>query len=63
MAPTLPSWARAPVMIQPLSATSRVMKIGLTSSSMSLIEMSTLAKYKVRARRRRATPANEEAPA
>ncbi len=31
MARTLPSWAAPPVMIQPLSATSRVMKIGMSS--------------------------------
>ena len=29
--PTLPSWATPPVIIQPLSATSRVMKIGISS--------------------------------
>ena len=27
--PTLPTWAAPPVMLQPLSATSRVMKIGI----------------------------------
>ena len=31
VSPTLPTWAAPPVMIQPLSATSRVMKIGMTS--------------------------------
>ena len=31
VAPTLPSWSAPPFMIQPLSSTSRVMKIGLTS--------------------------------
>jgi CzcA family heavy metal efflux pump len=46
--PTLPAWARPPVIIQPLSATSRVMKIGVSSDSMSLIELSTLARYKLR---------------
>lgn len=50
VAPGLPSWARPPTMIQPLSATSRVMKIGLSSATMPLIEMSTLAKYKIRHR-------------
>jgi CzcA family heavy metal efflux pump len=50
VAPGLPTWARPPTMIQPLSATSRVMKIGFSSQSMNLIEMSTLAKYKVRTR-------------
>ncbi len=48
--PTLPTWASPPVMIQPLSSTSRVMKIGLTSDSLSLMEMSTIAYWKIRAR-------------
>ena len=48
--PTLPTWAAPPVMIQPLSSTSRVMKIGLTSDRLSLIEMSTIAYWKIRAR-------------
>jgi CzcA family heavy metal efflux pump len=48
--PTLPTWAAPPVMIQPLSATSRVMKIGLSSKTMSLIDMSTLSYWKIRAR-------------
>ena len=47
--PTLPTWASPPFMIQPLSATSRVMKIGLSSKSMSVIEMSTLTYWKIRA--------------
>jgi CzcA family heavy metal efflux pump len=48
--PTLPTWSSPPVMIQPLSSTSRVMKIGLTSDRISLIEMSTIAYWKIRAR-------------
>jgi CzcA family heavy metal efflux pump len=48
--PTLPAWATPPVMIQPLSATSRVMKIGLSSDDLSLIEMSQVAYYNIRAR-------------
>ena len=48
--PTLPTWASPPVMIQPLSSTSRVMKIGLTSDRLSLMEMSTIAYWKIRAR-------------
>ncbi|MGH2783911.1 MAG: efflux RND transporter permease subunit [Actinomycetota bacterium] len=48
--PTLPTWAAPPVMIQPLSATSRVMKIGLSSKSISLIDMSTISYWKIRAR-------------
>jgi CzcA family heavy metal efflux pump len=47
---TLPRWAAPPVMIQPLSATSRVMKIGMTSSRYSLIDLSMTAYWKVRAR-------------
>jgi CzcA family heavy metal efflux pump len=48
--PTLPTWSSPPVMIQPLSSTSRVMKIGLSSDRLSLIEMSTIAYWKIRAR-------------
>ena len=48
--PKLPTWAAPPFMIQPLSATSRVMKIGLSSDDVSLIDMSILAYWKIRAR-------------
>ena len=48
--PTLPTWASPPFMIQPLSSTSRVMKIGLSSDELSLTEMSTIAYWKIRAR-------------
>src|SRR4030095_15882609 len=47
---TLPTWSSPPVMIQPLSSTSRVMKIGFTSDRLSLIEMSTIAHWEVRGR-------------
>jgi CzcA family heavy metal efflux pump len=47
---TLPTWAAPPVMMQPLSATSRVMKIGLSSKTMSLEDMSMTAYWKLRAR-------------
>ena len=50
MVTTLPSWAAPPVIIQPLSATSRVMKIGMSSDDVSMIDMSMLAYWKVRAR-------------
>ncbi len=46
--PTLPSWATPPVVLQPLSATSRVMKIGVRSDSLDLIEQATLVRYKIR---------------
>jgi CzcA family heavy metal efflux pump len=48
--PTLPTWAAPPVMLQPLSATSRVMKIGLSSKSRSLTEMSMISYWTIRAR-------------
>src|SRR5712691_2119978 len=47
---TLPTWAAPPVMMQPLSATSRVMKIGLSSKTTSLEDMSMTAYWKIRAR-------------
>ena len=43
MTPTLPTWASPPVMMQPLSATSRVMKIGLSSDELSIIDLSMIA--------------------
>jgi CzcA family heavy metal efflux pump len=48
--PTLPTWAAPPVMRQPISTTSRVMHIGLSSSQMSLRQLSTIAYWKIRAR-------------
>ena len=48
--PTLPSWAAPPSMLQPLSATSRVLKIGLSSKELSMIELSMIAHWKIRPR-------------
>jgi CzcA family heavy metal efflux pump len=48
--PTLPRWASPPVMLPPLSSTARVMKIGLTSTDLTLVEMSTIAYWKIRQR-------------
>jgi CzcA family heavy metal efflux pump len=50
--PTLPKWAAPPVMLQPLSATSRVLKIGLTSTDPELdhMDLSMTAYWKIRAR-------------
>jgi CzcA family heavy metal efflux pump len=48
--PTLPTWASPPVMLQPLSATARVMKIGLSSHTRSLTEMSMISYWTIRAR-------------
>ncbi len=46
--PTLPSWATPPHMIQPLSSTSRVMKIGVSSDKLNTIELSQLTRWKIR---------------
>jgi CzcA family heavy metal efflux pump len=48
--PTLPTWAAPPIIMQPLSATSRVMKIGLSSDTLSTIDMSMISYWKLRAR-------------
>jgi len=47
---SLPTWAAPPVMIPPLSATARVMKIGMTSPKLSLVDMSMISYWKIRAR-------------
>jgi CzcA family heavy metal efflux pump len=44
----IPNVSRPPVLLQPLSATSRVMIIGLTSKSLSAIQMGVLARWKIR---------------
>src|SRR5580658_8257783 len=44
----LPVVARAPVMLSPLSTTSRVLKIGVTSATLSQMELSELAKWTIR---------------
>jgi CzcA family heavy metal efflux pump len=46
----LPTWAAPPVIRPPLSATSRIMKIGITSDRVSLIRLSTIAYWKIRTR-------------
>ena len=47
---TLPTYAAPPVMLQPLSATSRVMKIGISSNTLSTIDLSMISYWKIRAR-------------
>jgi CzcA family heavy metal efflux pump len=49
-APALPAVAHPPVMLSPLSSLSRVMKIGLSSDTLSQTDMTTLAKWTVRPR-------------
>jgi CzcA family heavy metal efflux pump len=48
--PLLPNVAPPPVILQPLSATSRVMKVGMLSTSLSLIELSESYRWKIRPR-------------
>ena len=50
VSPTLPSWSVPPFMMPALSATSRIMKIGLTSDDVDQITLSSIAYRKVRAR-------------
>ncbi len=44
----LPTWAAPPHMMPPLSATSRVMKIGITSADKSVMDLSMLAYWGIR---------------
>ena len=48
--PNLPTWAAPPYMMPPLSSTSRVMKIGITSKTHSVMDLSMLAYWNIRAR-------------
>ncbi len=43
----LPNVSKPPVMLQPISSTSRFLKIGLTSTSHSLIDLSVLARWTI----------------
>jgi len=47
---SLPTWAAPPVMIQPLSSTSRAMKIGISSDKYDMKDLSMIAYWKIRAR-------------
>ena len=49
-APRLPAVARPPVILSPLSSTSRVLKIGLSSESLSQMDITELAKWTIRPR-------------
>ena len=46
----LPTWAAPPWMMPPLSATSRILKIGLEPKGLNLVEMSSVAYWKIRQR-------------
>jgi CzcA family heavy metal efflux pump len=46
----IPSWALPPTMLPPVSATARVLKIGLSSKTESIVDMSMTAFYRIRPR-------------
>jgi CzcA family heavy metal efflux pump len=46
----LPSWASPPFMMPPLSSTARVLKIGVTSDELNLMELSSLSYWKIKQR-------------
>jgi CzcA family heavy metal efflux pump len=48
--PTLPTWASPPIMLPPLSATSRMMKIGISSKTRSVIDLSMIGYWTIRQR-------------
>jgi len=48
--PTLPNWSAPPVMLPPLSATSRIMKIGISSKTRSVIDLSMIGYWTIRQR-------------
>lgn len=45
--PGLPTWAAPPVMLQPLSATSRCMKIGISSKNRSVMDLSMITYWTI----------------
>jgi CzcA family heavy metal efflux pump len=50
VAPQLPAAARPPVILQPLSSTSRALKIGMSSKTLTQMELSALARWTIRPR-------------
>jgi CzcA family heavy metal efflux pump len=48
--PTLPAWAGAPSLLPPLSATSRIMKIGISSDSLSAMDVSMITYQTIKQR-------------
>src|SRR4051794_15493699 len=49
-APRLPAVAKPPVILSPLSSTSRLLKIGVSSETLSQMELTLLAKWTIRPR-------------
>src|SRR5262245_38947522 len=50
VARTLPNWSSPPFIMPPVSSTSRIMKIGLSSKELSLIDISQLSRWTIRPR-------------
>jgi Cu/Ag efflux pump CusA len=48
--PTLPTWAAPPMMMPPLSSTARTVKIGISSDTLSVIDLSMITYWKIRER-------------
>jgi CzcA family heavy metal efflux pump len=48
--PTLPTWAAPPIILPPLSATSRMLKIGISSDTLSVIDLSMITYWTIRQR-------------
>jgi CzcA family heavy metal efflux pump len=48
--PSLPTWAAPPIILPPLSATSRMMKIGISSDTLSVIDLSMITYWTIRQR-------------
>ena len=48
--PSLPTWAAPPFIMPPASTTARVMKIGISSKTLSIQDLSRIAYWKIRAR-------------
>jgi CzcA family heavy metal efflux pump len=48
--PSLPTWAAPPFIMPATSTTSRVIKIGMSSNTVDILDLSTIAYWKVRAR-------------
>lgn len=48
--PTLPNWAAPPAILPPKSTTSRIVEIGISSKTVSAIDMSVIAENKIRSR-------------
>jgi CzcA family heavy metal efflux pump len=48
--PTIPTWAAPPIVLPPLSSTSRMMKIGISSKTRSVMDLSMITYWTIRQR-------------